>query len=296
MVKELLSQHLIGGVLTESSCYLDFCMYCFYRGMYYLENKNYNFSAYFFAVPVSLGLNLKDKSLLFNGFSYQMIKYLFFLKFLARDFDISECITSSFDKQQLLERTNGIQTGNKEVNIYLSYIQKSTISYEEFTKFCLHFDKDIKNAKLSGIKKLAEEELKFERIKKCLERYKKVKLTKLVSLLNFSFENVLAILKKNVMNGRINLKYDEVEDVIEVFDMDPRLKENVEETQRLYKELIECNKNLFSKLRDSKKAKIEFSKLSEVDKTIKNKEEEENEFEGEVMGYEGAYEGEFEED
>ena len=41
MVKELLSQELLTAEITDPKVYLDFCMYCFFKGLYYIERKNY---------------------------------------------------------------------------------------------------------------------------------------------------------------------------------------------------------------------------------------------------------------
>ena len=41
-VKDILSQTLINAEITDNRSYLDFCMYCFYRGIYYLEKKDYD--------------------------------------------------------------------------------------------------------------------------------------------------------------------------------------------------------------------------------------------------------------
>ena len=39
MVKELLSQELLAEEITDPKVYLDFCMYCFFKGLYYIEKK-----------------------------------------------------------------------------------------------------------------------------------------------------------------------------------------------------------------------------------------------------------------
>ena len=75
--------------------------------------------------------------------------------------------------------------------------------------------------------------------------YKKIKMTKLYQVTGIDFKDINLVLKKNVMKGEINIKYDEVEDIIEVFNVDPGLNERVERTKENYKELLEGNKNLF---------------------------------------------------
>ena len=59
-------------------------------------------------------------------------------------------------------------------------------------------------------------------------------------------------LKKNVIAGEINAKYDEGTDILEIFDVNPGLKERIEKTKGLYRNIIEANKNLFINLRDRK--------------------------------------------
>ena len=52
------------------------------------------------------------------------------------------------------------------------------------------------------------------------------------------------------MAGEINIKYDENTDILEVFDVDPGLKERVEKSKELYKNIIDANKNVFINLKD----------------------------------------------
>ena len=48
------------------------------------------------------------------------------------------------------------------------------------------------------------------------------------------------------------MKYDEENDIIEVFDVDPGMNERMKKTQELYKNLIEASKSNFISLRDKK--------------------------------------------
>ena len=67
-----------------------------------------------------------------------------------------------------------------------------------------------------------------------------------------SYCEMVKIIKKKCISGELNVKYDEESDVLEVFDIDPGMKENVKKTQDLYKSIIEGNKNYFINLRDKK--------------------------------------------
>ena len=62
----------------------------------------------------------------------------------------------------------------------------------------------------------------------------------------------MKILKKKVLEGEINVKYDESEDIIEVIDADPGLKEKVKKTKDLYEKIMEGNKNMFLNLKNNK--------------------------------------------
>lgn len=283
-VKELLSQHLISAQINDTGSFLDFSMYCFYRGMYYLENKNYTFAAYFFCSPVSLGLNLKDNTLIFNIFIFQMIRILFFLRFLVNDFSIPDALFKKSNSRNRMEEMeiNSFAIGNAEIDLYIKYLQEPRLGLEEFKKITKHLEKGklIKNAKLEALKNLAEEEIKYNKIRQDLSFYKRTKLSSLVSRIQLEYNDVIKIIKKKVLEGKLNVKYDEVEDILEVFDVDPGLKQNVEETQKLYKELLECNKNLFIQLEENKKEKLDYKKLSVDDKKERKNQEEALEEEG----------------
>ena len=58
--------------------------------------------------------------------------------------------------------------------------------------------------------------------------------------------------KKKVLQGEINIKYDESQDIVEVFDLDPGLKERVEKTKIFYEKIIEGNKNMFLNMKNIK--------------------------------------------
>ena len=55
--------------------------------------------------------------------------------------------------------------------------------------------------------------------------------------------DIMKILKKKVLEGEINIKYDESEDIIEIYDIDPGLKERVKKSTDLYQKIMEGNKN-----------------------------------------------------
>ena len=97
-----------------------------------------------------------------------------------------------------------------------------------------------------------EEMLIFKKIKENIKIYKKIKLTKLSQYTGIDFNILLKIIKKKCMEGELNVKYDEENDIIDVLDVDPGKKEKVKKSQELYKSIIEGNKNYFISLRNKK--------------------------------------------
>ena len=66
---------------------------------------------------------------------------------------------------------------------------------------------------------------------------------------------------------KINVKYDESEDIIETFDVEPGLKERVKKTTDLYQKIIEGNKNMFTSLK-MKKMDQSSGKLSKKEAAV----------------------------
>ena len=248
-VKELLSQELVNANITDPKIYSEFCMFCFYKGLYYIERKNYFMASYLFCIAVGMGLkgNFEDCKIL-NCFSCQMIRSLCFLKSLS-DFDIKSVL---FREKKMYYGEQESKIKYENINECLNYILYDGNDYQSFTNFLKRNKEFCNNYKLNGLKNEAEEILIFKKIKEILYLYKKIKVRKLSQRIQIDFNDLMKVLKKKVMAGEINAKYDEGSDILEIFDVDPGLKERVEKTKGLYRNVIEGNKNLFINLRDRK--------------------------------------------
>lgn len=248
-VKELLSQELLNASILDAKIYSEFCMFCFYRGLYYIEHRNYFMATYLYCVAISMGLrgNFEDCKIL-NCFSNQMIRSLCFLKSLS-DFEIKSLLIRE-NRMHYGEQDSKIK--HEDINECLNYILYDGNDYQNFTNFLKRNKEFCNNYKLNGLKNEAEETLIFKKIKETLYLYKKIKLSKLAQRTQIEFNDLMKVLKKKVLAGEINAKYDEVTDVLEVFDVDPGLKERVERTKGLYRNIIDANKNLFINLKDRK--------------------------------------------
>ena len=243
-VKEILRQELINATINNRNEYLDFCMYCFFKGLYHIEKKNYFMAAYLYSTALYIGLNnLSDNMIVFNGFSLQMTRALCFLRCLS-DFNTSEFIFRR-NKNNILDNIQ-----NYQINEYIGFLKKDKVDLYSFNNFIKN--KDYKDYKLTGLKNECLEVLILKKLREKLSLYKKIKLTKLAQLIEVDFKDLLRTIKKKCIEGELNVKYDEETDVLEVLDIDPGKLENVKKTQELYKQVIEGNKNIFISTRDKK--------------------------------------------
>ena len=270
-VKDILSQTLINAEITDNRSYLDFCMYCFYRGIYYLEKRDYYMTTYYYCVAVQMGLKAKHYKFL-NGFSCQMIRSLCFLKILT-NFKIKEALSRESRFRQFDDPSS---IDHEDVSYCLNFINKNKVDLKEFKEFIKEEQENIKKCSLQGLKQAAEEELIFKILKEVLTIYKRIKMTKIAQLKQLEIKDIMRVLKKKVMEGEINLKYDESEDIIETFDVDPGLKERVKKTSELFEKIIDGNKNMFVTLKIKKAEQLEGkSSPEDVSNIIANGNEEE---------------------
>ena len=56
LIKELINQQLLVAEIKSTQDYVDFCIYCFYKGLYVLSKNNYYMATYLFSTAVSIGI------------------------------------------------------------------------------------------------------------------------------------------------------------------------------------------------------------------------------------------------
>ena len=247
-VKALLGQELLNVNITDPKIYLEFCMYCFYKGLYYIEKKDFFMASYVYCAAVEMGLRGNNEEAIFlNQFSMQMIRSLCFLKSLS-EFDIKSCLY----KEKRINHFNNDITKHENIDQLLTFIKENKNDYQSFSNFTKTNKDMISNYKLKGLKNEAEEAIIFSKIKENLFLYKKIKMTKLAQITQVEFNDLMKVIKKKVMAGEMNVKYDEANDILEVFDVDPGMKERVRKTKELYNKIIDANKNLFITIKDRK--------------------------------------------
>jgi len=245
-VKELLRQELINVTINNRNEYLDFCLYCFFKGLYYIERKNYFMAAYLYSTALYIGINNQHENIIvFNDFSLQMIRSLCFLRCLS-DFNTNEFIFRNKDRFNTFDRIP-----LKEIDEFIGFLKRDKVDLYSFRSFIKNKD-FYKDYKLIGLKNECFEMLILKKLRETLSLYKKIKLTKLVELIQVDFKDLLRTIKKKCIEGELNVKYDEETDVLEVFDVDPGKLENIRKTQEIYKEVLEGNKNIFISSRDKR--------------------------------------------
>ena len=262
MVKVLLGQELINVNIIEPRSYTEFCMFCFYKGLYYIEKKDFFMASYLYSISTAMGFRDNYEGEIFlNQFSIQMLRSLCFLKYLT-DLDIRSILFTN--RHFFSSERDVIQYETVEETLNFLKSEKNDLqSLQNFLKSNKDFDKTFK---LVGLKREVLDFLNFKKIKEILGIYKTINLTKLVQLSQIEFNDVKKVIKKKVMEGKLNIKYDEVNDMITIFDVDPGLKERVQRTKDLYSKIIDANKNLFINLKDKKLNQLNTENYTDAEK------------------------------
>ena len=256
MVKELLSQPFLKANIKDSDEYVEFCMYCFYKGLYYIERKNFFMASYLYCSAVEPGLSDENEDFVaLNDFSLQMIRSLCFLKVLSC-FDIKNIL---FKNKRIIDYENPLKDKiqYEDIDNCLDFLKNDNVSLSTFHAFIAGNKNLCSNYKLKGLKNEAEEMLFLKEIKENLKIYKKIKISKLAALANIPLDTLMKVMKKKCITGELNVKYDEENDTIEVFEVDPGMKENIKKMQDLYKDVLEANKTNFINSKDKQLSKLE---------------------------------------
>ena len=248
-VQVLLGQNLMNALILDNKTYLDFCMYCFYRGIYCLEKKDYYMTSYYYCTALAIGLKRNaNNAKLINGFTCQMLRSLCFLRYLTK-FNIKEALNREIRLHQF---DDNVLIDHQDVAFCWEFLTKEKDDLKSFNEFVKEENENIKNCNLLGLKTAAEEEIKYEIIKDALKVFKRIRMSKIATVKQLEVNDIMKILKKKVLEGEINIKYDESEDIIEIYDIDPGLKERVKKSTDLYQKIMEGNKNMFIDLKEKK--------------------------------------------
>ena len=218
-IDNLLNQFMIITNFKERKLSLNFSMFAFYKGELLLNQEKFIHAAFSFGYNLITVLNNKEKYI--DLFQIESIKRICLLiQILPKEF--SDLFTNLLGKFKKLG-------GFKELNPYL------TLDNNAFENFIILSKQDLKQSHIYGLSKIVLKEIRFKQIQNILKKYKRITLSKVTSLCGIEYPIVKGILEYYVSKNKINVKFDESEDIIEVIDAETNY--SLEELQEYYKYL-----------------------------------------------------------
>ena len=101
---------------------------------------------------------------------------------------------------------------------YLEYNNKKDKNkYKLLEDFIEKNKQELKKDNILGLAKIALKELKFKYIQNYLRKYKRIKMSKLSNITEIEYPILKNILEWYVCNDKINIKFNEIEDIIDVY-------------------------------------------------------------------------------
>ena len=234
-IDEILNQIIIKTDFVDRNESLDFNLYCFYKGNIFLIKKNYNLAAFSYLCSLVHLLNSHENCV--DDAQINMIKRLCLLSQIV-DFEIKKMIVDVFYKFSKLKMYN-------EVNKYIEITIDNNENEKNFENFFENKKNDFNKNKISGLAKIALNEYYLNKVKKQLKYYNRIKLTKLQKIVQIDFNKLINIIFYGIYNNKINVQYDEVEDILEIFNDGENINKELEEVKNCYSLLTKALTNIY---------------------------------------------------
>ena len=232
-IDDILYQIMISANFVSRMQSLDFSLYSFYKGEILLNRKNFIFASLSFCYCVANIMN--NKEWIMDVFQIECIKRLCLLNDLLPK-DIANSIDNIFSRFQRIK-------GFKELIPYLEYNEKKEKNKHKLLEvFIGNNKKELKKDNILGLAKIALKELKFKYIQNYLRKYKRIKMSKLSNITEIEYPILKNILEWYVCNDKINIKFNEEDDVIDIYDVETG--ENLEEIKKFYEYLNQVSYEL----------------------------------------------------
>ena len=247
---ELLSELIIKTDFKSQEESHYFSLYSFYKGEILLIKEKFILASLSYGYSVIHVLN--NKINIIDQCQIECIKRLCLLKGILPS-DFSNIFNDILTKIIPLE-------GMKELKPYLEYFKKNDDDPQNFASFIIKNQQEIKKSKIFGLCKIILKELRFKFIQIYLKKFTRIKLSKLSQLTNIEYSTLKNVLEWKVCKNKINVKFDEIEDIIEIIDAD--ISNSLEELKEYYFYLNKASIELY--LYDQKKIQLinEFNSLS----------------------------------
>ena len=239
-IDDILSQIIIKTDFIDRYESLDFNLYCFYKGSIFLIKKNYNLAAFSFLCSLIHLMNSHENCI--DDAQIGIIKRLALLYQIV-DSNIKKMIYDIFYQFNKLKYFN-------EVNKYIEICIDNDVD-KKFENFYENRKNDFVKSKISGLAKIALNEFYLNKVKKQLKYYNQIKLTKLQKIVQIDFNKLISIIFYGVYNNKINVQYDEVEDILEIFNDGENINKELKEIKNYYSLLTNAIANVY--LFDKKK-------------------------------------------
>jgi len=239
-IEDIMSQIIIKTDFSDRYESLDFNLYCFYKGSIFLIKKNYNLAAFSFLCSLIHLLNSHENCI--DDAQVGIIKRLALLYQIVDD-NIKKMIYDIFCKFSKLKYYN-------EINKYIEICIDNDVD-KKFELFYEKVKNDFAKSKISGLAKIALNEFYLNKVKKQLKYFNRIKLTKLQKIVQIDFNKLISIIFYGIYNNKINVQYDEVEDILEIFNDGDNINKELKEIKNYYSLLNNAIGNVY--LFDKKK-------------------------------------------
>lgn len=111
-------------------------------------------------------------------------------------------------------------------------------SYKDIEKYVKDSTAKFKVDKTNGLVKICLKECAFAKIEHTLKAYKRIRLEKLVNLVEIETPVLLNLLKLFTFKNKLNVKFDEVDGVLEIFDHDFDEQKTIQELKSVYSDVL----------------------------------------------------------
>lgn len=212
----------------------DFCLFAFYKGLIHLMHEDYVMASFSFMMCI-LPFTKHLPSII-DFLQIESFKRLCFLLHLVDE----EFKPMIFNMLRYLD----VMKHCPKLAPFFELIDLTRNPYMIVENFINTKKTFLRSNNLYGIAKKTLWESRFKAVAEVLRKYKRIRLTKLSNMVNIKKENVVKVLEMNVVKNRINVRYNEVEDILDVVKCDGNF--GVDEIKKYYKYLVSACQDLFT--------------------------------------------------
>lgn len=215
----------------------DYNLYLYYKGLIHLDLKEYNFAAFSF-LKLCMS-NTKNQIVLIDTAQVHGLIYLLLvLPFL--DSYMNANIASSISDFRYYQQN---KSTSKEYQLLELASKNCNILYESLNQYIIENEITLKANNQYGFAKYSLLESATKIMISNLKKFKRITLSKLAKLSNIPIDVIQVALKNSVLNGKIEIRYDEEKDIIDVINVNLNAQEKMKELKNYYQKLNNASIN-----------------------------------------------------